>query len=98
MELCDQITGLYSTIKKCCSINYLTKQHPLYFKKKFDYAEYGGAVFLGVKGICIKAHGSSDAKAFKNAIRQAVTTYENGVILKIKNELEKVVTENSEVE
>jgi len=68
------------------------------FKKKFDYAEYGGAVFLGIKGICIKAHGSSDANAFKNAIRQAVTTYENGVILKIKNELEKVVTENSEVE
>lgn len=66
------------------------------FKKKFDYAEYGGAVFLGVKGICIKAHGSSDANAFKNAIRQAVTTYENGVILKIKNQLEKITTENGE--
>jgi phosphate acyltransferase len=68
------------------------------FKKKFDYAEYGGAVFLGVKGICIKAHGSSDANAIKNAIRQAVITYENGVILKIKNELEKITTEIDEVE
>ena len=32
-------------------------------KKKFDYKEYGGAPFLGVDGICIKAHGSSDAVA-----------------------------------
>ncbi|MGL5084147.1 MAG: phosphate acyltransferase PlsX, partial [Clostridium sp.] len=38
-------------------------------KVKFDYKEYGGAPFLGVDGICIKAHGSSDGKAFKNAIR-----------------------------
>ena len=35
-------------------------------KVKFDYKEYGGAPFLGVDGICIKAHGSSDGKAFKN--------------------------------
>lgn len=67
------------------------------FKKKFDYAEYGGAVFLGIKGICIKAHGSSDANAFKNAIRQAVVTYENDVVNKIKIELEKITPENSEV-
>jgi len=66
------------------------------FKKKFDYAEYGGAVFIGIKGICIKAHGSSDAFAFKNAIRQAVNTYENGVIDKIKNQLERITPENSE--
>jgi len=68
------------------------------FKKRFDYAEYGGAVFLGIKGICIKAHGSSDAIAFKNAIRQAVAAYENGVVSKIKNELEKSIPENSKVD
>ncbi|SHJ54793.1 phosphate:acyl-[acyl carrier protein] acyltransferase [Clostridium cavendishii DSM 21758] len=53
-------------------------------KKKFDYKEYGGAPFLGVDGICIKAHGSSDARAFKNAIRQAESFYSNGLIDKIK--------------
>ncbi|ATD54937.1 phosphate acyltransferase PlsX [Clostridium chauvoei] len=60
------------------------------FKKlkiKFDYKEYGGAPFLGVEGICIKAHGSSDSKAFKNAIRQTKTFYDNEVLEKIKQEL-----------
>ncbi|MCL2773460.1 MAG: phosphate acyltransferase PlsX [Oscillospiraceae bacterium] len=41
------------------------------FKKSLDPAEYGGAPFLGVKKPVIKAHGSSDARAVKNAIRQA---------------------------
>lgn len=54
--------------------------------KKVDYKEYGGAPFLGVDGICIKAHGSSDAKAFKNAIRQTKIFYENNVLEDIKNE------------
>lgn len=57
-------------------------------KVKFDYKEYGGAPFLGVDGICIKAHGSSDAKAFKNAIRQTKAFYDNDVLAKIKEELQ----------
>ena len=62
------------------------------FKKlmiKFDYKEVGGAPFLGVDGICIKAHGSSDGKAFKNAIRQAKLFNENKVLEKIRKELGK---------
>ena len=55
-------------------------------KKRFDYKEYGGAPFLGVDGICIKAHGSSDARAFKNAIRQAKIFYENDVLTYLKQE------------
>ena len=53
-------------------------------KKRFDYKEYGGAPFLGVDGICIKAHGSSDGKAFKNAIRQSKQFYDNKVELELK--------------
>jgi len=60
------------------------------FSKDFDYKEYGGAAFLGVNGICIKAHGSSDAKAFKNAIKQATIFYENNVVDKLKLEIEKI--------
>ena len=60
-------------------------------KKKFDYKEYGGAPFLGVDGICIKAHGSSDGKAFKNAIRQSKEFYDSKVLDKIKEELERKV-------
>ena len=40
-------------------------------KKTMDYTEYGGAPLLGINGGIIKAHGSSDAKAFVSAIRQA---------------------------
>lgn len=58
-------------------------------KKKMDYKEYGGAPFLGVDGICVKAHGSSDGKAFKNAIRQARLFHKNELIKKIKEEIEK---------
>lgn len=41
------------------------------FKVKMDYREYGGAPLLGCKKPVIKGHGSSDAKAVFNAIRQA---------------------------
>jgi len=58
--------------------------------KDFDYKEYGGATFLGVDGICIKAHGSSDAKAIKNAIAQSIKYYNNNIIENIKSELEEV--------
>ena len=37
-------------------------------KKRTDYSEYGGAPLLGINGVCIIAHGSSSAKAIKNAI------------------------------
>lgn len=46
-------------------------------KKSFDAGEFGGAPILGVRKPVIKAHGSSDAKAFKNAIRQALACAEN---------------------
>ena len=36
-----------------------------------DYSEYGGSVLLGLDGTVVKAHGSSNAKAFYSAIRQA---------------------------
>ena len=58
-------------------------------KKKFDYKEVGGAPFLGVNGVCIKAHGSSDGRAFKNAIRQTKDFTEKKVIDKIREELGK---------
>ena len=41
-------------------------------KKNFDATEFGGAPILGISKPVIKAHGSSNAKAFKNAIRQAI--------------------------
>jgi glycerol-3-phosphate acyltransferase PlsX len=69
------------------------------FKKKFDYKEYGGAPFMGIDGIMIKAHGSSDAKAFKNGIRQAKLFYDNNCLNIIREEITKLgvdTVENAE--
>ena len=44
-----------------------------------DYSEHGGAPLLGVKGVSIIAHGRSDARAIKNAIRVAVQAAESGM-------------------
>ena len=44
------------------------------FKKLLDYREIGGTPFLGIRKSVIKAHGSSDALAFRNAIHQAMNT------------------------
>jgi glycerol-3-phosphate acyltransferase PlsX len=41
------------------------------FKKRLDYSEYGGAPMLGVRGVCIVGHGSSNEKAIMNGIRVA---------------------------
>jgi glycerol-3-phosphate acyltransferase PlsX len=41
------------------------------FKKRIDHTEYGGAPLLGIKGVCIITHGSSNANAIKNAVRVA---------------------------
>lgn len=49
-------------------------------KAKLDYTEVGGAVLLGISKPIIKAHGSSNAKAFKNAIRQAAAFAESGAV------------------
>ncbi len=48
-------------------------------KKQVDYAEYGGAPLLGINGCAIIGHGSSNAKAIKNAIFQAIRFTESDV-------------------
>ncbi|HOD01744.1 MAG TPA: phosphate acyltransferase PlsX [Clostridiales bacterium] len=57
------------------------------FKKKMDYKEYGGAALIGLQKPVIKAHGSCDAGAFKNAVRQAVKYCESGIISKISEQV-----------
>jgi phosphate acyltransferase len=49
------------------------------FKKRLDHTEYGGAPLLGVKGVCIITHGSSNANAMKNAIRVAAEFSQRGI-------------------
>lgn len=57
----------------------LTVKKPfMQFKKDFDVKEHGGSPILGLRKPVIKAHGSSDAKAFKSAIRLAIRFAESG--------------------
>jgi len=48
--------------------------------RKLDYAEYGGALLMGVDGVVVVGHGRSNAKAVKNAIRQAREALRGGVL------------------
>jgi glycerol-3-phosphate acyltransferase PlsX len=57
------------------------------FKKRLDHTEYGGAPLLGVKGVCIITHGSSNANAMKNAVRVAAEFAEGKVNEAIEREL-----------
>jgi glycerol-3-phosphate acyltransferase PlsX len=56
-------------------------------KKKIDYAESGGAPLLGVRGVCVIAHGRSNASAVKNAIRVAAGLAKARINEKIEEEL-----------
>ena len=64
-------TALYSKIRTRAA-GLLIKSEMQGIRKTFDAGEFGGAPILGISKPVIKAHGSSNAKAFKNAIRQAI--------------------------
>ncbi|MFF2155651.1 phosphate acyltransferase PlsX [Paenibacillus chitinolyticus] len=57
------------------------------FKGMFDYTEHGAAPLLGLTGLVLKSHGSSDAKAIKNAVRQARTALQNDLVGAIATEI-----------
>ena len=58
-------------------------------KKEIDYAEYGGAPLLGLKGCSIVSHGSSNAKAIKNAIYQALAFSQADIIHKFEDAINR---------
>ena len=55
--------------------------------KCLDYREIGGTQFLGIQKPVIKAHGSSDALAFRNAVRQAMTAAEGSFTAQLEKSL-----------
>jgi glycerol-3-phosphate acyltransferase PlsX len=82
-EIKDVLTS--SVISKLAA---LSLRKPLRaMKNKFDYETYGGAQLLGLNAPVIISHGSSKARAIKNAIRVAGESLETDLVEKIKNEL-----------
>ena len=61
------------------------------FKRRMDYAEFGGALLLGVNGICVICHGRSSGRAIKNAIRVAKEFFEGHVNEHIQRDIEESV-------
>ena len=55
--------------------------------KMMDYREIGGTPFLGIKKPVIKAHGSSDARAFRNAVKQAMEVAESDISAELEQGL-----------
>jgi glycerol-3-phosphate acyltransferase PlsX len=90
-------TGLFLAreIKKMFKKNLVTKLAAVLvsgglkqFKKLLDSGEVGGTALLGISKPVIKAHGSSDAFAMKNAIRQAERYVSSGIIENIADHVE----------
>lgn len=90
-------TGLFLVheLKKVFKKNLITKLAALLvkdgiqdMKKLMDSSEVGGTALLGISHPVIKAHGSSDAYAMKNAIRQAITFSNSGIIENITENIE----------
>lgn len=87
---------LMKALKEAMLKNGMTKLSALMLKgsiqgmrRKFDPSEYGGSPFLGISKPVVKAHGSSDARAFCNAIHAAIAYAESGVIYDIAEEAER---------
>lgn len=88
--------GLTGMIKKIFLKNVFSKAAAMMvkgglreFKKSMDYTEYGGAPVLGVTRPVIKAHGSSNGKAFYHAIRQAKKLTEERLVDAIAENIEQ---------
>lgn len=58
--------------------------------KKYDATEYGGAPMLGLNGLVVKAHGSSNAKEIKNAVEQCIQFVDADINVKIRDTLTDV--------
>ena len=83
--------------------NFLSKIGYLFCKpgvdevvKMMDYREIGGTQFLGIKKPVIKAHGSSDALAFRNAVKQAMEAAENDFSSELETALKQLAEEKTD--
>ena len=86
-----------SAVKKVFKRNIFSKLGYLLCKsgvkdmmKLLDYREIGGTQFLGIKKPVIKPHGSSDARAFYNAVRQAVDAANNNTAEELEAALKQI--------
>lgn len=88
----EGVAGMFKTlIKQAFKRNLISKIGYLLVRKGFDqmserlnYKKYGGALLLGINGIAVKAHGSSDGYAFFNAIRLAKELVDAQIVIRLQ--------------
>lgn len=86
-----KLKWIFSGLGKIGAIVSLGKIKEL--RRQMDYKEVGGSTLLGVKKPVIKAHGSSDATAFFNAVRQAKKIVDGNVIGEIESYVSRMAKE-----
>jgi len=84
-EISEKVTGRFGYL--------LIKGALKNFKKKTDYAEYGGAPLLGINKPCIISHGRSTTKAIKNALKLAGEFYKKGLIDIMVREFDEIMSQ-----
>lgn len=89
MYLVDEIKSMFMQSTKTKIAALLMKPSLKEFKKKLDYTEVGGAPLLGISKPVVKAHGSSNAKAFCGAIGQAMIYAGSGIVDEIEKNIEQ---------
>jgi len=96
--------AVISLIKRELSASAITKAgavlaRPAFqnLKKRLDYAEYGGAPLLGVQRIVVVCHGSSNARAVRNAVRNVKEFSEHGALERIERGISETGAHDLEV-
>ena len=88
MMLMRQLKGIFYKNTKNKLAAAMLKKDVYGLKSMFDAGEVGGTALLGISKPVIKAHGSSDARAIRSAVRQAMTFIEAGVIESIEKNIQ----------
>lgn len=83
----NQLKGMFMSSAATKVAALLMKGQMKLFKKQLDSSEHGGAPLLGARKPVIKAHGNSDGKAIKNAVRQAMRCVQEDVVGEIGRSL-----------
>ncbi|MCI8525842.1 MAG: phosphate acyltransferase PlsX [Oscillospiraceae bacterium] len=86
----DQLKGLFMRNAGTKLAALLCKQGIRDLKRLMDYREVGGTPFLGITKPIVKAHGSSDALAISNAVRQAAEAVSSGLVAAIEENIDLI--------
>ncbi|HZD60092.1 MAG TPA: phosphate acyltransferase PlsX [Anaerolineae bacterium] len=87
MEFVSELKALASSSLLAKIGGLLLKPSLVKMRKRIDSDEYGGTLLLGINGVCVISHGRSSSKAIKNAVLQAISAVEGGVVAKINEDL-----------